>query len=149
MNFTLNEKVVEFAGDGDMPLLWAVREHFGMTGTKYGCGIGACGACTVHVDGMPIRSCSYPVSLVEGKTVTTIEGLSPQRSHPVQQAWIGEDVPQCGYCQSGMIMAVAALLEKTPRPTDAEIDENLTNLCRCATYKRIRDAVHVAANNKK
>jgi aerobic-type carbon monoxide dehydrogenase small subunit (CoxS/CutS family) len=129
----------------DTPLLWVIRDHVGQTGTKFGCGIGACGACTVHVDGVPMRSCSIPVSAVAGKDVTTIEGLSANGSHPVQQAWLAEQVPQCGYCQSGMQMAVAALLAKNPHPTDAEIDTAITNICRCGTYNRIRAAIHRAA----
>ena len=133
--------------DVDTPLLWVLRENLGLTGTKFGCGLGLCGACTVHVDGQPVRSCSVPVSQVKGHVVT-IEGLSRTRSHPVQQAWIAEQVPQCGYCQSGMIMAAAALLKKTPRPTDAQIDEAMTNICRCGTYQRVRKAVHVAAVGK-
>src|SRR5262249_30229895 len=123
--------------DPDTPLLWVVREQLQLTGTKFGCGIAACGACTLHVDGEAVRSCSYPVSLAEGKAVTTIEGLSRDRSHPVQRAWIAEQVPQCGYCQSGMIMAAAALLRTTPKPTDAQIDAAMTNICRCGTYPRV------------
>ena len=116
-----------------------------MTGTKFGCGVAACGACTVHVDGNPIRSCITPVSLVEGAAITTIEGLSPDGSHPLQKAWIAEQVPQCGYCQSGMIMAAAALLHETPHPTDRDIDAAITNICRCGTYQRVRKAIHAAA----
>jgi len=130
----------------DTPLLWVLRDTLGLTGTKYGCGIGMCGACTVHLDGEPVRSCQLPVSAAEGKSVTTIEGLAPAGSHPVQQAWIAEQVPQCGYCQSGQIMAAAALLAKTPKPTDAQIDQAMAgNLCRCGTYQRIRRAIHRAA----
>lgn len=147
MNFYLNGRAVEFDGEPDTPLLWVIREHFALTGTKFGCGIGACGACTVHVDNQPVRSCSYPLLLVDNKHVTTIEGLSANRSHAVQQAWIAEDVPQCGYCQSGMIMAVAALLERTPNPSDEDIDQQLSNLCRCATYQRIRAAIHRASQS--
>jgi isoquinoline 1-oxidoreductase alpha subunit len=129
-----------------MPLLWAIREQTGLTGTKFGCGIGACGACTVHLDGAPTRSCVTPVSSVAGRSVRTIEGLAATDVlHPVQAAWVGEQVPQCGYCQSGMIMAVAALLESNPSPSDAEIDAAITNICRCGTYQRIRTAVHLAA----
>jgi isoquinoline 1-oxidoreductase subunit alpha len=131
--------------ENDMPLLWALRDEIGLTGTKFGCGIAQCGACTVHVDGQAVRSCSIPVSTVQGREITTIEGLSPDAKHPVQQAWLAEDVPQCGYCQSGQIMAVSAFLKTTPRPTDAQIDESITNICRCGTYVRIRRAIHRAA----
>jgi isoquinoline 1-oxidoreductase alpha subunit len=126
-------------------LLWALRDAANLTGTKYGCGVGLCGACTVHIDGVAQRSCQVPIGTIEGTFVTTIEGLSDDRSHAVQQAWIAEQVPQCGYCQSGMIMAVAALLKTTPRPSDDEIDAAITNLCRCGTYPRIRKAIHRAA----
>ena len=129
----------------DTPLLWVLRDELMLTGTKYGCGIGACGACTVHLDGRPMRSCVLPVSAAAGKKVTTIEALSPMHQHPVQQAWIEKDVPQCGYCQSGMVMAAAALLKTHPHPTDAQIDQTMTNLCRCASYHRIREAIHAAA----
>ena len=130
----------------DTPLLWALRDGLGLTGTKYGCGAGLCGACTVHVDGAPVRACGITVGQAAGKRITTIEGLSPDGSHPVQQAWVAEDVAQCGYCQAGQIMAAAALLQSTPRPTDAQIDDALSgNLCRCGTYQRIRAAVHRAA----
>lgn len=145
MDFELNGQSFTFEGDGDTPLLWVIRDHARLTGTKYGCGIGACGACTVHFEGEAVRSCVLPVSAVAGKRVTTIEALSPHRSHPIQQAWIEHDVPQCGYCQSGMVMAAAALLRTHPHPTDAQIDEAMTNLCRCATYHRIREAIHAAA----
>ncbi|WP_019447206.1 (2Fe-2S)-binding protein [Cupriavidus sp. BIS7] len=145
MDFVLNGKATRFDGDGDTPLLWVIRDDAGLTGTKYGCGIGACGACTVHIDGHAQRSCVAPVSSVAGRSVTTIEGLSPDRSSKVQQAWIAKDVPQCGYCQSGMVMAVSALLKQNPHPTDNEIDAAVSNLCRCATYHRIREAVHAAA----
>lgn len=145
MQFYLNGRSVDFEGDPQTPLLWVIREWASLTGTKYGCGIAACGACTVHVDGEAVRSCSLPVREFKGRRVTTIEGLSTDRSHPVQKAWIEKDVPQCGYCQSGMIMAVAALLQKHPEPTDAEIDEAVTNLCRCATYHRVREAIHAIA----
>lgn len=141
VEFKLNGEQVHFQGELDTPLLWVLRDHFKLTGTKFGCGIGACGACTVLLEGVPVRACSYPLALVEEKEVLTIEGLSEDRSHPVQQAWIAEDVPQCGYCQSGMIMAVTALLERVPNPTDAQIDASITNLCRCATYYRIRKAI--------
>ena len=129
----------------DMPLLWALRDELGLTGTKFGCGIAQCGACTVHVDGNPVRSCVVNVGAVQGRAITTIEGLSPDASHAVQQAWIAEDVPQCGYCQSGQIMAVAAFLRQNPNPNDADIDRSITNICRCGTYVRIRRAIHRAA----
>ena len=129
----------------DMPLLWALRDELGLTGTKFGCGIAQCGACTVHVDGNPVRSCVINVAAVQGRAITTIEGLSPDASHAVQQAWIAEDVPQCGYCQSGQIMAVAAFLRQNPNPNDADIDRSITNICRCGTYVRIRRAIHRAA----
>ncbi len=132
--------------DPDTPLLWVLRDLLGLTGTKYGCGIGQCGACTVHLEGEAIRSCQYPVSSVEGKKITTIEGLSADGSHPVQKAWIAAQAPQCGYCQSGQIMSAAALLSKTPKPTDEQIDAAMQgNLCRCGTYQRIRKAIHLAA----
>ncbi len=129
----------------DMPLLWALRDELGLTGTKFGCGIAQCGACTVHVDGNPVRSCVVNVGAVQGRAITTIEGLSPDASHAVQRAWIAEDVPQCGYCQSGQIMAVAAFLRQNPNPNDADIDRGITNICRCGTYVRIRRAIHRAA----
>lgn len=130
----------------DTPLLWALRDHIGLTGTKYGCGIAQCGACTVHIDGEPVRSCVMPVSAITpGQKIVTIEGLSLDSSHPVQKAWVDLDVPQCGYCQSGMIMAAAALLAKTPKPTDSEIDEAMTNICRCGTYNRVRAGIKQAA----
>jgi aerobic-type carbon monoxide dehydrogenase small subunit (CoxS/CutS family) len=129
----------------ETPLLWVLREELGLTGTKFGCGIAQCGACTVHVDGQAIRSCSVTVRTVENKQITTIEGLSRDSSHPVQQAWLTEQVPQCGYCQSGQIMATVAFLKTNPNPTDADINDNLTNICRCGTYERLRRAVHRAA----
>lgn len=132
--------------DPATPLLWVLRDHLGLTGTKYGCGAALCGACTVHVEGAPVRSCSFPLSAAAGRRITTIEGLSHDRSHPVQQAWIAEQVPQCGYCQSGMIMAAAALLAVKTQPTDADIDSAITNICRCGTYERIRKAIHRAAS---
>jgi isoquinoline 1-oxidoreductase alpha subunit len=133
--------------DLDTPLLWVIREQIGLTGTKYGCGIAQCGACTVHVDGDAVRSCSFPVSSAEGKKITTIEGLAEGGSlHKVQKAWIEHDVPQCGYCQSGMIMAVAALLKDKPKPTDADINSTITNICRCGTFQQVRAAIHAAAN---
>ena len=132
--------------DPDTPLLWVLREHVGLTGTKYGCGIAQCGACTVHIDGVAMRSCSVPASLAVGKQITTIEGLAENGAlHRVQKAWIEHDVPQCGYCQSGMIMAVAALLKDKPKPTDADIDASVTNICRCGTFQQVRTAVHAAA----
>ena len=132
----------------ETPLLWVVRDSLGLTGSKFGCGAGLCGACTVHVNGEAVRSCVTPVKDVVGRKVTTIEGLSPDNGHPVQKAWIAHDVPQCGYCQPGMIMAVSALLAKKPNPTDRDIDASITNLCRCATYHRIREAIHTAAKTK-
>lgn len=137
------EKTVDV--DPETPLLWVLRDNLGMTGTKYGCGIAACGACTVHVNGVAERSCSVPAEFADGAEITTIEGLSDDRSHPVQQAWIEEDVPQCGYCQSGMIMSVASLLEEIPNPTDEDINTYITNICRCGTYTRIRKAIKRAA----
>ena len=129
------------------PLLWVLRDTIGMTGTKYGCGIAQCGACTVHVDGVAMRSCSIPVSAVAGKQITTIEGLAVNgKLNAVQQAWLDNDVPQCGYCQSGMIMAVAALLKEKPKPSDADIDEAITNICRCGTFQQVREAIHSIAN---
>ena len=133
--------------DSDMPLLWVLRDTLGLMGTRFGCGIAQCGACTVHVDGAAVRSCSLPVSAVqESQKIVTIEGLSPDGSHPVQKAWVALDVPQCGYCQSGMIMAVTDLLNKTPKPTDADIDKAITNICRCGTFQQAREAIHAAAN---
>lgn len=146
MKFNINGRDIEVDAAPDEPLLWVLRELVGLTGTKFGCGIGACGACTVHIDGESVRSCSYPASLAEGKRVTTIEGLSTDRSHPVQVAWIEHQVPQCGYCQSGMIMSAAALLNKIPHPTDDDIDRGVTNICRCGTYARVRAAIHTAAD---
>jgi isoquinoline 1-oxidoreductase alpha subunit len=131
--------------DPDMPLLWILRDTLGLTGTKFGCGIGQCGACTVHIDGQATRSCITPASAVGDSKVTTIEGLQRDGDHPVQQAWIALDVPQCGYCQPGMMMAAAALLKSTPHPTDSDIDQGITNICRCGTYARIRQAIHAAA----
>ena len=133
--------------DPNTPLLWVLREQIGLTGTKYGCGIAQCGACTVHMDGVATSSCSVPVSAAEGKQITTIEGLAAGGTlHKVQKAWLEHDVPQCGYCQSGMIMAVAALLKEKPKPTDADIDANISNICRCGTYQQVRAAIHAAAN---
>jgi isoquinoline 1-oxidoreductase alpha subunit len=143
---TINGKSQAFDVDPNTPLLWVLREQVGLTGTKYGCGVALCGACTVHVDGAPMRSCVVPVSAVEGKKITTIEGLAVNgRLTKVQQAWLDNDVPQCGYCQSGMIMAVTALLDKSPKPTDAQIDAAITNICRCGTFQQVREAIHAAA----
>ena len=134
----------------DTPLLWAIREQVGLTGTKYGCGVAQCGACSIHLNGELVRSCTLPVSAVKpGDKIVTIEGLSRDSSHPVQKAWAAIDVPQCGYCQSGQIMAAVALLKKKPKPTDQDIDEAMTNICRCGTYQRIRAAVHIAAGQTK
>ena len=147
VRLTINGKPHEVDVDPDTPLLWVIREWIGMTGTKYGCGIAQCGACTVHVDGVAARSCSLPVSAAAGAQITTIEGLAQEgKLHRVQQAWIDLDVPQCGYCQSGMIMAVAALLKEKPKPTDADIDKTITNICRCGTFQQVRAAIHAAAN---
>lgn len=148
MKISLNvngvEKTIDV--DGSSPLLWAIRDSVGLKGTKFGCGISACGACTVHIDGVAVRSCIYPAEMAQGKNITTIEGLSNgDKKHPVQQAWIDEIVPQCGYCQSGFIMATAALLKENPNPTDEDIDKSITNICRCGTYNRIRKAIHKAA----
>jgi isoquinoline 1-oxidoreductase alpha subunit len=146
-SLTINGKTIDVDVEPDTPLLWALRENVGLTGTKYGCGIAQCGACTVHVDGEPVRSCGMLVSEATGKKITTIEGLAAGGMlHKVQQAWIDHDVPQCGYCQSGMIMAVAALLKDKPKPTDADIDDAITNICRCGTFQQVRAAVHAAAN---
>ena len=145
IEISVNGQVHRLDVEDDMPLLWVLRDELGMTGTKYGCGIGQCGACTVHVDGEARRSCSLPVSAVVGTKITTIEGLSTDGSHAVQKAWIAEDVPQCGYCQSGQIMAAAAFLAANPKPTDADIDANLSNICRCGTYPRMRKAIHRAS----
>jgi aerobic-type carbon monoxide dehydrogenase small subunit (CoxS/CutS family) len=146
ISLSVNDKSVSVDVDPDMPLLWLLRDKLGLTGTKYGCGAALCGACTVHLAGEPVRSCVTPVSAVGARPVTTIEGLSPARSHPVQKAWIELDVPQCGYCQSGQIMSAAALLAHNPHPTDAEIDSAMGgNICRCGTYQRIRAAIHRAA----
>jgi len=146
MNFSMNGKRVELDVDPSTPLLWVIRDHLGLTGTKYGCGMAQCGACTVHIDGEAVRSCVAPVSRVAGKAVTTIEGLSPDLSHPLQRAWLEEDVPQCGYCQSGQLMSAAVLLREKLEPTDEDIDQAMTgNICRCGTYPRIRRAIHRAA----
>ena len=145
-HLTINGHLQQVDVDPDTPLLWVLRDTLGLTGTRYGCGIAQCGACTVHIDGVATWSCSVPVSAAEGAQITTIEGLATNGDlHPVQKAWIALDVPQCGYCQSGMIMAVAALLKEKPRPSDADIDTAITNICRCGTYARIRAAIHTAA----
>ena len=142
----INGKSHNIDVDPSTPLLWAIRDHVGLTGTKYGCGIAECGSCTVHIDGQPVRSCSLPVAAAEGKQITTIEGLAQGGVlTKVQKAWIDHDVPQCGYCQSGMIMAVTALLKEKPKPTDADIDKAITNICRCGTFQEVRIAIHAAA----
>ena len=145
MKLSVNGATHEVAAEDDTPLLWVLRDTLGLTGTKFGCGIAACGACTVLLDGQAQRSCSVPVSAVGDAAITTIEGLSPDRSHRLQQAWIAEQVPQCGYCQSGMLMAAVALLASNPAPSDGEIDASITNICRCGTYPRIRAAIHRAS----
>ncbi|GMO31006.1 (2Fe-2S)-binding protein [Bradyrhizobium sp. TM239] len=146
-NLTINGKTFTLDVEPDTPLLWAIRENAGLTGTKYGCGIAQCGACTVHIEGVATRSCGVSVSEAQGKKITTIEGLaSGDTLHKVQEAWIAQDVPQCGYCQSGMIMAVAALLSEKPKPTDADIDEAITNICRCGTFQQVREAIHTIAS---
>lgn len=143
---TINGATRDIEVDPSTPLLWVLREQAGLTGTKYGCGVAQCGACTVHIDGNPVRSCVLPVSAVTPEQkITTIEGLSEDGSHPLQQAWLKLDVPQCGYCQSGMIMAAAGLLRQVPKPTDADIDAHITNICRCGTYNRVREAIKQAA----
>jgi len=144
-NLEVNGTSYSVEADPQTPLLWVIRDQIGLTGTKFSCGIAQCGACTVHLDGQPVRSCSFPAAAAVGKSVTTIEGLSSAGDHPVQLAWKEFDVPQCGYCQSGMIMSALALLEKSPSPTDAEIDAEITNICRCSTYHRVRQAIHRAA----
>jgi len=143
---TINGKPHDIDVDPNTPLLWAIREQVGLTGTKYGCGIAQCGACTVHIDGIATRSCSFPVSGAEGRQITTIEGLATDGAlHKVQKAWLDHEVPQCVYCQAGMIMAVAALLSDKPKPTDADIDATITNICRCGTFQQVREAIHAAA----
>ena len=142
----INGRVLDVQAEADTPLLWVIREQLGLTGTKYGCGVAQCGACTVHLDGVATRSCSVPLSAVTAEQkIVTIEGLSPDGSHPVQKAWLSLDVPQCGYCQVGMIMSTAALLAQKPKPTDADIDAEITNICRCGTYNRVRAAIKLAA----
>jgi len=149
INLRVNRKSHSVDVDPDTPLLWVLRENLGLTGTKFGCGMALCGACTVHLNGEAVRSCVTPVSRAAGKEVTTIEGLSPDLSHPLQRAWIAEDVPQCGYCQSGQIMSAAVLLRENSKPTDADIDDAMSgNICRCGTYQRIRSAIHLAARMK-
>jgi len=149
ISLTVNKRSVMVDVEPSTPLLWVLREHLGLTGTKYGCGVAQCGACTVHLDGRPVRSCSTPVSRAAGKEVITIEGLSPNRNHPLQRAWIEIEVPQCGYCQSGQIMSAASLLSKKAQPTDGDIDEAMRgNICRCGTYAHIRTAIHRAAQLK-
>ena len=145
---SVNGQPVRYRMDPETPLLWALRDASNLTGTKYGCDTGVCGACTVNIDGNAVRSCMVPIGRLEGSNVTTIEALSRDRSHPVQQAWVAESVPQCGYCQSGMIMAAAALLDRNPNPTDADIDAAITNICRCGTYPRIREAIRRAGRVK-
>ena len=145
LQLEVNGKAYRVDVESDTPLLWVLRDNLHLTGTKFGCGVGACGACTVLIDGQATRSCVQPVGAAAGKAVTTIEGLSSERSHPVQLAWLEASVPQCGYCQSGMILAAVALLRHKPQPTDADIDAAMTNLCRCGTYNRIRQAIHAAA----
>lgn len=147
ISFRVNDQTVQFDEDPGTPLLWVLRDHLELTGAKFGCGIGQCGACTVHVDGKAVRSCVVPVSGMEGKSVLTIEGLATSEGqlHPVQQAWLEEDVPQCGYCQTGQIMATVDFLQRHPQPSDEDINNNMTNLCRCGTYVRIRKAIHKAA----
>ena len=146
IRFTINDEDVSFDGDEETPLLWVIRDHLDMTGTKFGCGIGQCGACTIHLDGRAQRACVMPVGGIAGRSITTIEGLANgQELHPVQKAWLELDVPQCGYCQAGQIMSAAALLERIPSPSDEQINRNHTNICRCGTYPRIRKAIHRAA----
>jgi aerobic-type carbon monoxide dehydrogenase small subunit (CoxS/CutS family) len=145
IKLTVNGKTHDLDVEDDTPLLWVIRDEVGLTGTKFGCGVGACGACTVLLEDEPTRSCVLPLSAVAGKSITTIEGLSADKSHPVQKAWIAESVPQCGYCQSGMILTAAALLKRKANPTDTEIDSAMTNICRCGTYDRVRKAIHRAA----
>src|ERR1700733_2479150 len=145
---SINGKSYEVDVESDTPLLWVLRGTLGLTGTKYGCGIAQCGCCTVHIDGVAVRSCQVPVGTIDGKVITTIEGLAQNGTlHPVQKAWLEYDVPQCGYCQSGMMMAAVALLKEKPKPTDADIDATITNICRCGTYQRVRAAIHAAADS--
>jgi isoquinoline 1-oxidoreductase alpha subunit len=146
ITLTVNGTQHEIDLEPDTPLLWALRDAVGLTGTKFGCGIAQCGACTVHINGKAMRSCSVPIGTLSSASIVTIEGLSPDGKHPVQQAWLAEDVPQCGYCQSGQIMATVSFLKQYPNPTDAQIDANITNICRCGTYERLRRAIHRAAD---
>ncbi|MGA0563723.1 (2Fe-2S)-binding protein [Ancylobacter sp. VNQ12] len=149
VQLTVNGQTHDVEAEPDTPLLWVLREQIGLTGTKFGCGIAQCGACTVHIDGVATRSCVMPLSAIEAnQKIVTIEGLSPDGAHPVQKAWLALDVPQCGYCQAGMIMAVASLLETNPTPTDEDINAEITNICRCGTYNRVRAAIHMAADGK-
>jgi isoquinoline 1-oxidoreductase alpha subunit len=146
ISLSINGRTHQIDVEPDTPLLWAIREQIGLTGTKYGCGVAQCGACMVHLDGEAVRSCVLPVSAAAGKKITTIEGLASGKAlHKVQKAWVEHQVPQCGYCQSGMVMAVAALLAKTPKPSDADIDANITNICRCGSFQQVREAIHAAA----
>jgi len=145
VSLNINGKDVEVDADPTTPMLWVLRDHLGMTGTKFGCGIAQCGACTVHIDGQPTRSCQLPLEAAHGAKITTIEGLSPDSSHPLQKIWIEDNVAQCGYCQAGMLMAAAALLKQIPNPTDSDIDQYVSNICRCGTYTRVRAAIHKAA----
>lgn len=147
IKLNVNGRIHEVDVEPEMPLLWVLRDHLGLNGTKYGCGISLCGACTVHLDGAPVRACVLAAGAAAGRAIVTIEGLSAQGMHPVQKAWIEHEVPQCGYCQTGMIMAAVSLLERKPRPTDADIDSAMTNLCRCGTYARVRKAIHAAAKS--
>ena len=149
IEFTVNGTHTVTEEDPNMPLLWFLRDSLGLKGTKFGCGISLCGACTVHVDGEPVRSCVFPLAASAGKAITTIEGLAGSEHDPVQRAWVGEQVPQCGYCQSGMIMTTVALLARIPEPSDSDIDQAVTNICRCGTYPRIKKAIHVAAAHKR
>ena len=146
ISFKVNGRPYQLDIEPETPLLWVIRDEIGLTGTKFGCGIAQCGACTVHINGQAMRSCSVPIGRLEGASITTIEGLSTDSKHPVQAAWLAEDVPQCGWCQSGQIMATAAFLKQNPNPTDADIDANITNICRCGTYERLRRAIHRAAD---
>lgn len=147
LTLKVNGQTHELDVEAEMPLLWVLRDVLGLTGTKFGCGVAACGACTVHVDGRAVRTCTLPISAVAGKSITTIEGLGANQVHPLQRAWIQHQVPQCGYCQSGMIMAAAALLAERPQPSDEDIERAMTNICRCGTYQRVRLAIHTAAND--
>ncbi len=149
LKLQVNGRLHQVEADPDTPLLWVLRDHLGLTGTKFGCGIGACGSCTVHLDGVPTRSCQVQAGRLENVSIQTIEGLSRDRSHPLQQAWIAEQVPQCGYCQSGMIMTAAGLLADNASPNDEQIDQAMTNLCRCGSYPRIRRAIHLASREMK